>query len=54
MFRRGRSENREMTAGQEKIEKRAEKKEKKAANRKKQKKNRGLQWRIKEEDKEEE
>lgn len=43
-----------MTAGQEKIEKRAEKKEKKAANRKKQKKNRGLQWRIKEEDKEEE
>lgn len=41
-----------MTAGQEKIEKRAEKKEKKAANRKKQK-NRGLQWRIKE-DKEEE
>lgn len=42
-----------MTAGQEKIEKRAEKKEKKAANRKKQKKQ-GLQWRIKEEDKEEE
>jgi len=42
-----------MTAGQEKIEKRAEKKEKKAANRKS-KKNRGLQWRIKEEDKEEE